>query len=118
MWFVLVWFYDILEFRRWKVNLRCLRLTKDIKNHIVIINEGNKQGSKALERLGLRNTKLRNGGGFLSKTLHLQMRNQQQTTDTLSFVIIPKMFWRNLTKIGKIYIPYEFAQSGCIPHKI
>ena len=38
------------------------------------------------------------------------MRNQQQTTDMLSFVIIPKMFWRNLTKIGKIYIPYEFAQ--------
>ena len=47
MWFVLVWFYDILEFRRWKVNLRCLRLIKDIKNHIVIINEGNKQGLKA-----------------------------------------------------------------------
>lgn len=47
MWFVLVWFYDILEFRHWKVNLRCLRLLKDIKNHIVIIKEGNKQGSKA-----------------------------------------------------------------------
>ena len=46
------------------------------------------------------------------------MRNQQQTTDMLSFVIIPKMFWRNLTKIGKIYIPFEVAQSGCIPHKI
>ena len=70
------------------------------------------------KRLGLRNTKLRNGGGFLSKTLHLQMRNQQQTTDMLSFFIIPKMFWRNLTKIGKIYIPFEVAQSGCIPHKI
>ena len=38
--------------------------------------------------------------------------------DTLSFVIIPRMFWRNLTKIGQIYIPYKFAQSGCIPLKI
>ena len=28
------------------------------------------------------------------------------------------MFWRNLTKIGQIYIPYKFAQSGCIPPKI
>ena len=28
------------------------------------------------------------------------------------------MFWRNLTKIGHIYIPYKFAQSGCIPPKI
>ena len=37
---------------------------------------------------------------------------------TLSFVIIPWMFWRNLTKIGQIYIPYKFAQSGCIPPKI
>ena len=38
--------------------------------------------------------------------------------DTSSFVIIPRMFWRNLTKIGQIYIPYKFAQSGCIPSKI
>ena len=38
--------------------------------------------------------------------------------NTLSFVIIPGMFWRNLTKIGQIYIPYEFAQSGSIPPKI
>ena len=28
------------------------------------------------------------------------------------------MFWWNLTKIGQIYIPYEFAQSGSIPPKI
>ena len=27
-------------------------------------------------------------------------------------------FWRNLTKIGQIYIPYKFAQRGCIPSKI
>ena len=38
--------------------------------------------------------------------------------DTLSFVIIPRMFWRNLTKIGIIYIPYKIAQSGCIPPKL
>ena len=38
--------------------------------------------------------------------------------DTLSFVIIPRMFWRNLTKIGLIYIPYKIAQSGCIPPKL
>ena len=38
--------------------------------------------------------------------------------DTLSFVIIPRMFWRNLTKIGQIFIPYKFVQSGCIPPKI
>ena len=38
--------------------------------------------------------------------------------DTLSFVIIYRMFWRNLTKIGQIYIPYKFAHSGCIPPKI
>ena len=38
--------------------------------------------------------------------------------DTLLFVIFPGMFWRNLTKIGDIYIPYKFAQSGCIPLKI
>ena len=37
---------------------------------------------------------------------------------TLLFVIFPGMFWRNLTKIGDIYIPYKFAQSGCIPLKI
>ena len=29
--------------------------------------------------------------------------------DTLSFVIVPRMFWRNLTK---------FTQSGCIYPKI
>ena len=31
----------------------------------------------------------------------------------LSFV-----FWRNLTKIGQIDIPYKFAQSGCNPLKV
>ena len=35
----------------------------------------------------------------------------------LSFVIILGMFWRNLTKIGQIHIPYKFAQSGCIRPK-
>ena len=38
--------------------------------------------------------------------------------DTASFVIIPRMFWRNLTKIGQIYIPYKFAQSSGIPPRI
>ena len=38
--------------------------------------------------------------------------------DTVSFVIIPKGFWWNLTKIGQIHIPYKFARSGCIPPKI
>ena len=38
--------------------------------------------------------------------------------DTSSFVIIPRMFWRNLTKIGQIYIPYKFAQSSGIPPKV
>ena len=38
--------------------------------------------------------------------------------DTASFVIIPRMFWRNLTKIGQIYIPYKFAQSSGIPPKV
>ena len=38
--------------------------------------------------------------------------------DTLSFVIIPRMFRLNLTKFGQIYIPYKFAQSSCIPPKI
>ena len=28
------------------------------------------------------------------------------------------MFWRNLTKIGHISIPYKFTQSGCIPPRI
>ena len=28
------------------------------------------------------------------------------------------MFRRNLTRIGQIYIPYKFAQSGCIPPKM
>ena len=37
---------------------------------------------------------------------------------TLSFVVIPGMFWRDLTKIGQIYIPYKFTQSGCNPLKI
>ena len=37
---------------------------------------------------------------------------------TLSFVINPGMFWRNLTKINQIYIPYKFVQSSCIPPKI
>ena len=36
---------------------------------------------------------------------------------TFSFVIIPRMVWRNLTKIGQIYGPYKFTQSGCIPTK-
>ena len=36
----------------------------------------------------------------------------------LSFVIILGMFWRNLTKIGQIYVPYKFAQSGCIRPQI
>ena len=38
-------------------------------------------------------------------------------SDTLSLVIIPSMFCRNLTKIGQIHIPFIFAQSGCIPPK-
>ena len=38
--------------------------------------------------------------------------------DISSFVIIPRMFWRNLTKIGQIYIPYKFAQSSGIPPKV
>ena len=38
--------------------------------------------------------------------------------DTLPFVIFLRVFWRNLTKIGQIYIPYKFTQSGCIPPKI
>ena len=38
--------------------------------------------------------------------------------DTLSFVIIPRMFWRNLTKIDQIYIPYKFAPSGWIRFKL
>ena len=38
--------------------------------------------------------------------------------DILSFVIISRMFWQNLIKIGQIYIPYKFARSGCIPPKI
>ena len=38
--------------------------------------------------------------------------------DTASFVIIPRMFWRNLTKISQIYIPYQFAQSSGIPPKV
>ena len=38
--------------------------------------------------------------------------------DTLWFVIISGMFWRNFTTIRQIYIPYKFAQSGSIPPKI
>ena len=38
--------------------------------------------------------------------------------DTLSFLIIPEMFCRNLTKIDQFDIPYKFDQSGCIPPKI
>ena len=38
--------------------------------------------------------------------------------DTLSFVIIPRMFWRNLTKIDQIYILYKFAPSGWIRSKL
>ena len=37
---------------------------------------------------------------------------------TVSFVIIPRIFRRNLTKIGQIYILYKFAQSGCNHPKI
>ena len=33
--------------------------------------------------------------------------------DTISFVIIPRVFWRSWTKIGQIYISYRFVQSGC-----
>ena len=47
-----------------------------------------------------------------------KISNIKISRHTLSFVIIPRMFWRNLTKIGQIYIPYKFAQSGCIPPKI
>ena len=47
-----------------------------------------------------------------------QMFQISKFPDTLSFVIVPRMFWRNLTKIGLIYIPYKFTQSGCIYPKI
>ena len=47
-----------------------------------------------------------------------QMFQISKFPDTLSFVIIPRMFRLNLTKLGQIYIPYKFAQSGCIPPKI
>ena len=43
---------------------------------------------------------------------------QYQNFHTLSFGIIPEMFWGNFTQIGLIYISYRFAQSGCIPLKI
>ena len=36
----------------------------------------------------------------------------------LLFVIIPRKFWQNLTKISQIYIRYKFTQSGCTPSKI
>ena len=36
---------------------------------------------------------------------------------TFSFVIIPRMVWRNLTKIRQIYRPCKTAQSGRIPPK-
>ena len=38
--------------------------------------------------------------------------------DRLAFVIIPRKFWQNLTKISQIYICYKFTQSGCTPSKI
>ena len=47
-----------------------------------------------------------------------QMFQLSKFPDTLSFVIIPRMFRLNLTKLGQMYIPYKFAQSGCIPPKI
>ena len=47
-----------------------------------------------------------------------QMFQISKFPDTLSFVIVPRMFWRNLTKIALIYIPYKFTQSGCIYPKI
>ena len=39
-------------------------------------------------------------------------------SDTLSFVNTPRMFRRNFTRMGQIYIPYKFAQSGCYPPNI
>ena len=38
--------------------------------------------------------------------------------DILLFVIIPRMFWRNLTKIGQIYTSYKFVQRRCSPPEI
>ena len=35
--------------------------------------------------------------------------------DILLFVIIPGMFWRNLTKIGQIYTSYKLVQRRCSP---
>ena len=35
----------------------------------------------------------------------------------ISFFFIPGMFWRNLTKIGHIYIPFKFAYGECIRPK-
>ena len=35
----------------------------------------------------------------------------------ISFFFIPGMFWRNLTKIGHIYIPFKFAHGECIRPK-
>ena len=39
-------------------------------------------------------------------------------SDIRSFVITPEMFWRYLTKIGQIKIPYKFVQSGCLRPKM
>ena len=47
-----------------------------------------------------------------------QICEKSKFPDTLSFFIIPGMFWQNLMKIGQIYIPYKFAQSVCILPKI
>ena len=47
-----------------------------------------------------------------------QICEKSKFPDTLSFFIIPGMFWQNLMKIGQIYIPYKFAQSVCILLKI
>ena len=38
--------------------------------------------------------------------------------NTFWFIIISGMFWQNFTTISQICIPYEFAQSGCLPPKI
>ena len=47
-----------------------------------------------------------------------QICEKSKFPDTLSFFIIPGMFWQNLMKIGQIYIPYIFSQSVCILPKI
>ena len=47
-----------------------------------------------------------------------KMWKVQTFPDTLLFVIIPGMFWRNLTKIRRVCTPYKFTHNGCIPPKI